>query len=121
MLEGLTNIMEWKKNVALSVGVIFAVSLTYEYKVRNSGPDCTSVSFEQATKTITDDFLMRMLYWDKEKETLGTDRPTLSFDHVGTQVTDVYFVPFTATGPIGSKMHFAMYTCKSGSIEYSSH
>lgn len=111
--------MDWKKNVALSVGLIFSVLLAYEYKVRNSGPDCSSVTFEQATKTITDDFLMRMRYWDKEEKILGTDKPALSFDHDGTQVTDVYFVPFTAKGPIGSKMHFAMYTCKSGSIEYS--
>lgn len=88
--------------------------------VNGTGPSCDTLSYDQAIATISTDFLVyRMPRWHKDSMNLGTKTPALAFDEEGTQVTDVYFVPFRATGPAGTISYFAMYECKTGTIEYS--
>lgn len=111
--------MTWKKKLIISALVIVAGLTVYNFNVRNSGPECSSLSYEQATETIKNDYLGRLNRWPAEVKRIGTDAPLVTFDRSGTRVTQVYFIPFTATGSSGTQKHFAMYTCKSGLIEYS--
>lgn len=113
------NVMGWKGKISFVSLVVLVGLVGYEYSVRNSGPDCRSVSYEQAIKTISDDYYEMLQRWHREPKELGTKKPQLNFDHDGTQVTDTYLVPFVATGPSGTVKQFAMYVCKTGSIEYS--
>lgn len=111
--------MGGKGKISLASLVVLVGLVAYEYSVSSSGPDCRYVSYDQAIKTISDDYFDKLKIWRREPIELGTRKPKLNFDRDGIQVTDTYLVPFVATGPSGTVKHFAIYVCKSGSIEYS--
>jgi hypothetical protein len=109
------------KLVSFAIGALAVVLGANEYFAMHRGPECSNVSFDEASKLISKDFLGdRMLRWQQESDRLGTKSPKLSFDQKNTKVTEVYLVPFTAEGPNGIIHYDAMYTCKTNSIEYSS-
>ena len=88
--------------------------------IYGTGPSCSDVSHVQATEAISKDFLdYRMPRWTNDSTASGTQKPVLQFDMGSIQVTDVYLVSFTATGPESNKEYYAIYDCKLGRVEYS--
>jgi len=111
--------MPFKKKAALSFVVIFTGLIIDDYISSNNGPDCSEVTFEQASKSVYDDYIKRLERWERDVKILGTKKPVLTFEKNEYQNDDTYLIPFTAQGPVGKTMLFAILACKSGYIEYS--
>lgn len=115
--------MKFGKKLTITAIAVFVVGYAgYEINayVNGTGPSCSEITYDQAIGTISKDFLeYRMPRWDRDVEKLGTRKPELAFNKENTQITDAYFVPFKATGTKGIIDYFAIYECKTGSIEYS--
>ena len=114
--------MKFGKKSAIVAGILISGYAIYEVHafIYGTGPSCSEITYEQATNKISKDFLEdRMPRWTRDSAKLGTRKPTLQFDRENTQVTDAYFVPFTAIGTAANIEYFAIYDCKLGMVEYS--
>ena len=111
-----------RKKLAIIITLVIFVYIGYSIYVfiNGTGPSCDTLTYEQATSVISKDYLeYRMPRWEQASAKLGTKTPTLEFHKNNSQVTNVFFVPFTATGPKGEIEYFATYECKTNNIEYS--
>ncbi|MCS3433047.1 YebF family protein [Klebsiella sp. BIGb0407] len=111
--------MSFRKKAALVIAVIFVGLIIDDYIAVSNGPECSEMTFEQASKSVYDDYLERLERWEQDVKILGTRKPTLTFEKNEYQNKDTYLIPFTAQGPTGKTMLFAILTCKTGYIEYS--
>ncbi|MBB1526905.1 YebF family protein [Pectobacterium carotovorum] len=117
--------MGWKtKTVCGALAVVSALA-GYDYYLRHRGPSCSDVTYEQAVDYVKHDLLThRIPRWATFKpENLGTATPVIVFDKAASPTLsdpELYNLAFTVSGP--QKIHslFAMYECKTGSVEYAS-
>ena len=115
--------MNFTKKIASVAGALIIGYAAYEVYafIHGTGPSCSEISHEQAIETVSKDFLENLMpRLPNDIAKLGTQAPALQFDRKNIQVTDIYHVPFTATGTAAQKEYFAMYHCKLGRIEYGS-
>lgn len=77
------------------------------------------MTFEQASQSVYDDYLERLERWERDAKILGTRKPVLTFEKNEYPNDNTYLIPFTAQGPAGKTMLFAILTCETGYIEYS--
>ncbi|ACT13338.1 MULTISPECIES: YebF family protein [Pectobacterium] len=114
--------MGWKKKAIFSV-LITVVSLSvYKYYSQFIGPSCDEITYEQVVTNVQDDLIEhRIPRWLKLRPTSpDIAPPDIIFDKENTSRTvDVYLLPVTVSYPKKSHQLFAMYECKSGSVEYS--
>ncbi|GKW13586.1 MULTISPECIES: protein YebF [Pectobacterium] len=117
--------MGWKTKTAGCVMTAAIVLAGYNYYLKHSGPSCLEVTYEQAVDYVQHDLLThRIPRWAKLKpENLGTATPAITFDKTASPTLsdpEVYLLAFTVSGPQKTHSLFAMYECKTGSVEYAS-
>ncbi|MFJ5359473.1 hypothetical protein V6M93_21240 [Pectobacterium brasiliense] len=114
--------MGWKKKATFSV-LIAVVSLSvYKYYAQFIGPSCDEITYEQVATDVQNDLIESLIpRWPKLKPVSpSAASPDIIFDKENTSRTvDFYLLPVTVSYPKESHQLFAMYECKSGSIEYS--
>ncbi|WP_039313007.1 YebF family protein [Pectobacterium brasiliense] len=117
--------MEWKTKAICCVLAAASALAGYDYYLRHSGPSCVEVTYEQAIDYVKHDLLTnRISRWAKfQPENLGTSTPVIAFDKAASPTLsdpEVYLLAFTVSGPQKTHSLFAMYECKTGSVEYAS-
>ncbi|POD96901.1 hypothetical protein BV924_01890 [Pectobacterium odoriferum] len=86
---------------------------------------CLEVTYEQAIDYVKHDLLThRIRRWAKFKpENLSTATSVIVFDKAASptlSAPEIYLLAFTVSGPQKTHSLFAMYECKTGSVEYAS-
>ncbi|MDE8754235.1 YebF family protein [Pectobacterium polaris] len=117
--------MEWKTKTAGCVAAAVIALAGYDYYLRHRGPSCLEVTYEQAVDHVKNDLLtLRIPRWAKfQPENLGTATPVIAFDKADSSTLsnpEIYLLAFTVSGPQKAHSLFAMYECKTGSVEYAS-
>ncbi|ACT08406.1 hypothetical protein Dd1591_3597 [Dickeya chrysanthemi Ech1591] len=114
--------MGWKKKTALSVLVTVGALLAYKYAIWSTGPLCNEVAYEQVMNYIKNDLkrpsISRSILF--RLSTLGTSTPVIQFSQNPDLVeSETYLVSFQVSGPLKIHHLFAIYECRTGTIEYS--
>lgn len=117
--------MEWKTKTAGCVAAAVIALAGYNYYLKHSGPSCLEVTYEQAVDYVKHDLLtLRIPRWAKfHPENLGTATPVIAFDKADSSTLsnpEIYLLAFTVSGPQKTHSLFAMYECKTDSVEYAS-
>ncbi|MCL6351617.1 protein YebF [Pectobacterium polaris] len=117
--------MGWKTKTVCCVLAAASALAGYDYYLRHSGPSCLEVTYEQAVDHVKNDLLTnRIPRWAKfQPENLGTATPVIAFDKADSSTLsnpEIYLLAFTVSGPQKAHSLFAMYECKTGSVEYAS-
>ncbi|WP_420065039.1 hypothetical protein [Pectobacterium colocasium] len=117
--------MGWRTKTVCCVLAAFSAVTVYDYYLRHSGPSCVEVTYEQAVDYVKHDLLTRRIpRWAKfQPEYLSTTTPVIAFDKADSSTLsnpEVYLLAFTVSSPQKTHSLFAMYECKTGSVEYAS-
>ncbi|GKW15253.1 hypothetical protein PEC301937_12020 [Pectobacterium carotovorum subsp. carotovorum] len=114
--------MGWKNKAIFSV-LITVISLSvYKYHAQFIVPSCDEITYEQVVIDVKNDLIEHLIpRWPKLRPTFpDIASPDIIFDKYNTSKTvHIYLLPVTVSYPKESHQLFAMYECKSGSIEYS--
>ncbi|MFJ5454043.1 hypothetical protein ACIPT4_13460 [Pectobacterium jejuense] len=117
--------MGWKPKTICCVLAAASALAGYDYYLRHSGPSCLEVTYEQAVDHVKHDLLTHRIPRRAkfQPENLGTATPVIAFDKAASPTLsdpEFYNLAVTISGPQKTHSLFAMYECKTGSVEYAS-